>query len=176
MTLPNPAPISLDANEQQRLAELQRLLVMDSGEETAFNDLIRMAADLLGTPIALISLVDDSRQWFKARVGLQAQETPREYAFCAHAIESPGEVMVVNDASADQRFANNPLVLGDPNIRFYAGAPLITNGGEAIGTLCIIDTRPREIAASDMETLQFMARQVMALLERRALELQGPAA
>ena len=80
--------------------------------------------------------------------------------------------MVVNDASADQRFENNPLVVGDPNIRFYAGAPLVTNGGEAIGTLCIIDTKPREISASDMETLQFMARQVMALLERRALELK----
>lgn len=159
--------------EQQRLAELKRLLVMDSSEETAFNDLTRMAADLMGTPIALISLVDESRQWFKARVGLQAQQTPREYAFCAHAIASPTEVMVVNDASADERFAQNPLVVGHPNIRFYAGAPLITNGGEPIGTLCIIDTQPREIVASDMETLQFLARQVMALLERRAAELRS---
>lgn len=159
------------SQEQLRLQALQRLMVMDSCEETAFDDLTRMAADVFGTPIALISLVDGSRQWFKSRVGLQAQQTPREHAFCAHAIEAPNEVMVVRDALSDPRFTANPLVKGDPNIRFYAGAPLVTTSGLALGTLCVIDSKPREPSPQDLETLQFMAAQVIALLEERAAKL-----
>ncbi len=149
-----------------RLNELKRLMVLDTAEEKAYDDITRMAAGLLGTPIALISLVDENRQWFKSRVGLQARETPREMAFCAHAITA-GAPLVVEDATQDERFVENPLVTSDPNIRFYAGAPLITSNGHALGTLCVIDTRPRQITQQQMEQLRFMARQVISMLEAR---------
>lgn len=157
--------------ETARLAELDRLAVLDSTEEQAYDDITRMAADVCGTPIALITLVDGSRQWFKSRVGLQTTQTPREHAFCAHAIETPGQVMVVNDATLDARFVHNPLVTGDPNIRFYAGAPLVTASGHALGTVCVIDTKPRELDAARLETLQFMAQQVVVMLEERAKKI-----
>jgi len=141
--------------------------VLDTGAESNYDELTRRAAELFGAPMALISLVDTDRQWFKSRVGLRATETPREHAFCAHAIDRPEEVMVVNDASVDQRFAHNPLVTGDPNIRFYAGAPLITSSGEAIGTLCVLDARPREIDDEGRAALQGLALEVMRRLEAR---------
>lgn len=153
--------------ESARIAALQALNVMDSPEERAYDDITRMAATVCGTPIALVSLVDGARQWFKSRVGLQARETPRELAFCAHAIQTPDQVMVVNDAQADPRFVDNALVTGDPNIRFYAGAPLVTSDGHALGTLCVIDTVPRSIAAEQIQELAFMANQVIATLEQR---------
>ena len=156
-----------DESEQQRLAALQQLMVLDTSDEQAYDDITRMAADLCRTPIALISLIDSDRQWFKSRVGLAATETPREHAFCAHSIKSPGVPTVVPDALDDPRFATNPLVTGDPNIRFYAGAPLVTTAGEAIGTLCVIDTQPREIAPEALEQLEFMARQVVNMMEQR---------
>lgn len=155
-------------DEAARLADLDRLAVLDSSEEQAYDDITRMAADVCGTPIALITLVDGSRQWFKSRVGMQATETPREHAFCAHAIQTPDQVMVVNDAAQDPRFVHNPLVTGDPNIRFYAGAPLVTASGQALGTVCVIDTQPRELDPARLETLQFMAQQVVVMLEERA--------
>lgn len=154
--------------EADRLAELKRLAILDSSEEQAFDDITRMAADLCGTPIALITLVDDKRQWFKSRVGLQATETPREMAFCAHAIQTPDVPFVVRDASQDARFVANPLVTGDPNIRFYAGAPLRSSNGQALGTVCVIDRTPRDVTPEQLEQLQFMAQQVIALLEARA--------
>ncbi|MDO9405206.1 MAG: GAF domain-containing protein [Polaromonas sp.] len=159
---PDPHP------ETARLAELERLQVMDSFEEQAYDDITRMAADICGTPIALISLVDANRQWFKSRVGLQARETPRELAFCAHAIQTPEQPMVVRDASQDARFVDNALVTGDPNIRFYAGAPLVTSSGHALGTLCMIDREPRDITPAQLEQLQFLAQQVVVMLEARA--------
>ncbi|AMM22949.1 hypothetical protein AX767_00030 [Variovorax sp. PAMC 28711] len=155
-------------DDSARLAELDRLAVLDSAEEQAYDDITRMAADVCGTPIALITLVDGTRQWFKSRVGMQATQTPREHAFCAHAIQTPDQVMVVTDAQQDDRFVNNPLVTGDPNIRFYAGAPLVTTSGQALGTVCVIDTEPRDIDAAQLETLQFMAQQVVVMLEERA--------
>lgn len=158
-------------SEALRLTELQRLCVMDSLEEQAYDDIVRMAADICGTPIALISLIDDKRQWFKARVGLQVKETPREMAFCAHAIQQPEQVFVVNDASKDARFESNPLVVGDPSIRFYAGAPLVTSNGQALGTVCVIDREPREIAPEKLAELQFFAQQVIVMLEARAAAL-----
>lgn len=160
--------MNLHNPEAARLQALKRLAVMDSPEEQAYDDLTRMAADLCGTPIALVSLVDGERQWFKSRVGLVGKETPREMAFCAHAIAQPDRVLVVGDALADPRFAHNPLVTGDPNIRFYAGAPLVTSDGHALGTLCVIDTEPRVIAPEKLEQLRFMAGQVVAMLEARA--------
>jgi GAF domain-containing protein len=160
-----------DAAERARQAELDRYQILDTLEEQAYDDLTRMAASVCGVPVALITLLDHDRQWFKSRVGVQATETPREVAFCEHAIRQPGDVMIVNDAMQDERFAANPLVTGDPNIRFYAGAPLVSAGGQALGTLCVIDTQPRELDASQVETLQFLAKQVMAKLEERRLAL-----
>ncbi|WP_372390565.1 putative bifunctional diguanylate cyclase/phosphodiesterase [Xanthomonas sp. NCPPB 3582] len=141
-----PAPVSQPSpmsEESTRLAVLRGLCLLDSPPDPVFDTIAAMAARALGTEIALVSLVDEHRQWFKARVGLPAPETPREQAFCAHAIHSD-QVMVVPDAQLDPRFSDNPLVLGPPFIRFYAGAPLQLRDGHRIGTLCVIGTSPRE--------------------------------
>ncbi len=155
-------------NESRRLAELRRLMILDSSEETAYDDITRLAAEMTGTPISLISLVDEERQWFKSKVGLDVKETPRNWSFCSHAIEDPEHVLVVKDAQLDERFKDNPLVTGAPNIRFYAGAPLITPSGEAIGSLCVIDSKPRELDPEKLKELQFLANQVIAMMEKRA--------
>ena len=165
-----------DIAEQKRLAALRGLKTMDTSQEAAYDDITRLAAQLCDTPIALISLVDDKRQWFKSSIGLQATETPKELAFCAHAIETPDDVFVVPDASTDARFSKNSLVTGDPNIRFYAGAPLVTSDGHALGTLCVIDTKPRELSTNQLRELQFMAQQIIATLERNAAAAAVPPA
>lgn len=166
-----------DEAERARQSELDDFRIVDTLEEQAFDDLTRMAASVCGVPIALISLLDRDRQWFKSRVGLQATETPREFAFCEHAIHAAEPVMMVRDATQDERFAANPLVTGDPSIRFYAGAPLVSSGGQRLGTICVIDRVPRELDARQLETLQFLADQVMRKLEerRQALAAGGPA-
>ena len=153
--------------ESTRLAELDALGVLDTEAEEAYDELTRLAATLFDAPIALVSLIDTDRQWFKSRVGLHASETPREFAFCAEAIKAPNDVMVVNDATQDARYAHNPLVTGDPNIRFYAGAPLVTRAGHALGTLCVIDTRAREVDPKRLEALEVLAREVVERLEAR---------
>ncbi|UTW06120.1 PAS domain S-box protein [Pseudomonas benzenivorans] len=158
------APLPLD--EAARLAELERYALLDSPAEEAFDDLTLLAAQLCEVPIALISLVDAERQWFKSRVGLDACETPRESAFCAHAILSP-TLMEVPDALADPRFRDNPLVTGPPHIRFYAGMPLTTRSGHRLGTLCVIDQRPRQLNPGQREGLQRLARQVQRQFELR---------
>ena len=154
-------------SEQMRLTELARLEIMDTAEDATLNELTQLAARFCDTPIALISLVDDKRQWFKAKVGLETTETPREYAFCAHAIQTPDHVTVVSDAALDPRFAANPLVTGDPSIRFYAGAPLVTANGQPLGTLCVIDTVPRDLDAHQLELLQFLATQITERFEKK---------
>ncbi len=158
----SPSPM----NEEARLAALRRFEILDTPPEAAFDQITRLAAKLLGVPIALISLIDEKRQWFKSRVGLEATETPRADAFCHHALTSD-KVLVVPDASIDERFATNPLVTGDPNIRFYAGAPLRTPDGLALGTLCVIDRKARTLSVQDQETLRALSEMVMAQIESR---------
>lgn len=153
-------------DEAERLRALRRYQVLDTPPEAAFDDVAMLASQICGTPIALVTLVDASRQWFKARVGLAVPETPRAHAFCAHAIVGSG-TMVVAAAAADPRFADNPLVTADPHIRFYAGAPLVTPDGHALGTVCAIDRRPRTLSAAQVEALEALSRQVMAQLELR---------
>ena len=159
-------PQSTIDDEERRLATLGRYGVLDTPAEQAFDDLTRLAAQVLGAPIALVSLIDRDRQWFKSRVGVEVCSTPRDMAFCDHAIRHR-EVMVVEDASRDPRFATNPLVVGEPFIRFYAGAPLLTDEGFALGTLCVIDHQPRVFGPAQRETLALLARQVMAQLTLR---------
>lgn len=162
VTLP---PIPDD--EPERLAALRRLGVLDTPPESELDVITRLAADRFDTATALVSLVDEDRQWFKSRHGLEAAETCRRDSFCAHTICGT-QVMVVADAAADPRFARNPLVTGEPHIRFYAGAPLVLADGYQIGTLCVIDPAPRSgFSAREAEILQLMARQVVALLEGR---------
>ena len=156
-------PLSTNEDEERRLTALARYGVLDTAPAPAFDDLTQLVAQVLGAPIALVSLIDRDRQWFKSRVGLDVCSTPREFAFCDHAIRQPG-VLVVEDASRDARFAHNPLVTGDPFIRFYAGAPLLSDDGFALGTLCVIDRKPRQLDAHQRQTLALLARQVMAQL------------
>ncbi len=156
----------LPPDEAERLEALHSYRILDTPPEEAFDDLVRLASRICGTPMALVSLVDAERQWFKARVGLDVPQTSREVAFCAHALESP-RPLIVNDALADERFARNPLVLEDPHIRFYAGAPLLTPRGHSVGTLCVMDHVPRELSVDQIEALEVLSREVLSRLELR---------
>ena len=156
----------LPSNEAARLNALRQYNILDTLPEQAFDDITRLVAHICQTPTAAISLVDGDRQWFKSKVGLTASETPRDIAFCSHTIMEHS-LMIVPDACSDDRFTDNPLVTGDPKIRFYAGAPLITSNDCALGSLCVIDYVPRTLSPQQQEALEILARQVMTQLELR---------
>jgi excisionase family DNA binding protein len=151
--------------ERSRLAAVAASGLVDTGNEARFDRLVRLASMVTGSPIALISLLTSTRQWFKARVGLPVQETPRDWAFCSHAIMQ-NELFVVEDALSDDRFRDNPLVLQDPHIRFYAGVPLRDKSGQPLGTLCVIDREPRRLRAAEVQGL-------LDLAEIAAAEIQS---
>ena len=161
------ATAPLPANEDQRVAELHGLHVLDTEPEQGYDDLVKITSSICGTPIGLVSLLDSDRQWFKARQGMDEPETPRDVAFCAYAILDPSNLLVVPDALQDSRFSDNPRVIGEPHIRFYAGAPLVSRTGNVLGTLCVIDHQPRTLEPAQLEALRALSRQVVALLELR---------
>lgn len=158
----------LPHNESDRLRSLQEHKILDTLPEEVYDDITRIASEICGTPIALLSLVDEKRQWFKSIQGkLKTSETPREYSFCAHAIVNPDEVFIVPDARFDERFHDNPLTTGEPHVVFYAGVPVKDSEGRALGTLCVIDNRPRELPQEKLESLKALAKLVKAHFELR---------
>lgn len=154
-------------DEEERLEALRDLDILDSSPEGTYDALVRLASEICDVPIALMSLVDEDRQWFKAHVGIDVEQTPRGESFCAHAIVSPDEVMVVEDAREDPRFEDNPNVKGPPGFRFYAGAPIKTPDGHGLGTICAIDVEPRSISDREREALEQLGHVVSVLLELR---------
>ncbi len=158
--------VPIPKNEVKRLKVLWQYDVLDTVPEEVFDDLTDLAADICEAPIALISLVDEDRQWFKSKVGVSLRETARDISFCAHAIMNQG-ILIVPDATKDPRFKNNPMVLGPHRIRFYAGAPLITPDGYALGTLCVLDRKPRQLRPEQKQALLVLAHHVVSQLELR---------
>src|SRR5436190_8622650 len=160
----------LPPDEEARLKALHDLELLDSEPETEFDELVQRAVEATGAPVAVITLVDEARQWFKARVNLELESTDRDLSFCAHAILTPDDITVVPDTLRDERFADNLLVVEDPNIRFYAGAPIFTPDGHPVGTLCVIDAAPRELTGEQAQALRELAAEVSRQIERRRLE------
>lgn len=158
--------------ELQRLAALQAYQITDTLNEKDYDDIAKLASAICGTPMSLVTFVDEKWQWFKARVGTEFSGTPREIAFCEYTIKAADEVMIVEDATTDVRFANNPLVTQDPNIRFYAGAPFTTDDGFTLGTVCVIDMVPRTLTPHQTEALQILSRQVSTLLKTRKMNIE----
>ena len=157
--------------EEKRLAALHSYDIANTISETEYNDIAKLASAICGTPVSLVTFVDENWQWFKAKMGTDIEGTPRAIAFCEHSIRVADEVMIVEDASADPRFADNPLVTQDPNIRFYAGAPFTNDEGYTLGTVCVLDVVPRKLSAQQAESLQILSRQVSELLRTRRINL-----
>lgn len=171
MPLPD---IPMPPDEAERLEALRSYHVLDTEPEREFDDIVRIASRICGTPVGLITLLDEKRQWFKARTGLDLTETDRRLAFCSHTILGR-DPLVVEDAALDHRFAHNPLVADAPGVRFYAGAPLVTPDGHALGSLCVIDLQPRELDPGQVSALEALARTVVRQLElgRSTRQLAG---
>lgn len=151
-------------NEEERLRDLESYSIIDSLPESDYDNLTRIASQICNTPISLVSLLDDKRQWFKSHHGLEISQTPKDYAFCAHAINDSNNIFIVEDARKDERFHDNPLVTGDPNIVFYAGVPLISENGYPLGTLCVIDNKPKTLTKDQILSLDALSKQAMNLL------------
>jgi GAF domain-containing protein len=161
-------------DEEARLNALSRYSILDTLPEQIYDDITALASLICGTPISLVSLVDAERQWFKSTVGVELRETPRSLSFCAHTLPT-ARTLIVGDAQKDSRFMDNPAVVGDPKIRFYAGAPIVEPGGHVLGTVCVIDTTPRTLSPIQIAALEALARHTMALMEMRRTiqELRG---
>ncbi len=158
----------LPQNEEQRLEALRSYKILDTLPEEEYDSITKIAAEICDTPIALVSLIDAKRQWFKSRYGLNVTETPRDFAFCAHSILEPNELFIIPDATKDPRFFDNPLTTDIPNVVFYVGAPLITQEGYALGTLCVIDNKPRNtITDGQQESLLALSKQVVSKFNLR---------
>ncbi len=172
-TVPTEFKVPVPKDEKERVADLYRYEVLDTLPEEEFDALTALAAHICGAPIALISLVDSNRQWFKSKIGVSLSETSRDVSFCAYAIMQP-DLLIVPDATKDKRFAQNPLVISDPKIRFYAGAPLISPEHHALGTLCVLDRVPRVLTREQTDALRALGRQVMAhlVMRRKLVELR----
>lgn len=158
---------TIPENEIERLKDLESYQILDTLPENDFDEITQLASQICGVPISLISLIDKNRQWFKSRRGLEIEETPRDYSFCGHAINEQEKVMIVKDSRIDERFHDNPLVTGDPNIIFYAGVPLVSSKGNSLGTLCVIDEIPRDLDQSQISALKALGNQLGKLLEYR---------
>ena len=156
----------IPSSEASRVEALRQYQLLDTGPEKVFDDITKLASFICQTPIALMTLVDSERQWFKSKLGLAVSQTPREQAFCAHTVFC-GELFVVADAAIDVRFATNPLVTSDPQIRFYAGVPLLTPEGHGLGSLCVIDNVPRQLTVEQTDALGALARMIVVELELR---------
>ncbi|NJO85347.1 MAG: GAF domain-containing protein [Synechococcaceae cyanobacterium RM1_1_27] len=155
------------ANELERLAALAEYQIMDTPPEQSWDDLVQLAAKIFNVPMAWVALIDTNRQWYKAKVGIDADEAPRELTFCSHAMLNPEQALIVPDATQDERFADNPFVTGESHIRFYAGIPLLTPDHLCLGTFCVIDTKPRQVTIDQIEQLQALAQRVTTQLELR---------
>ncbi|MFK7799654.1 MAG: ATP-binding protein [Aureispira sp.] len=161
-------------DEKRRLQELKSYHIMDSMSEEDFDNLTKLASQICGTKVSLVTLLDDKRQWFKSKHGLDVDETPKELGFCGHAIHHPQEIFLIEDARKDERFHDNPLVTDDPNVVFYAGVPLVTSTGFALGTLCVVDDHPKTLNEEQVDALKALSRQAMRLLElrKKSIEVQ----
>ena len=160
-------PANIPPNEAKRLENLKSYHILDKLPEEEYDAITKIASVICNTPIALISIIDESRQWFKSKHGLNATETPREFSFCAHSILQPDELFIINDARKDKRFFDSSLITSDPNVFFYAGAPLNSSEGYSLGTLCVIDNEPKKLNNTQKESLSLLAKQVVTLLELR---------
>lgn len=157
----------LPGNEEERLLSLRSYDILDSLPEAEYDAITNLASEICNTNISLISFIDDKRQWFKSVYGVEAKETPRDFAFCSHSILNPNEILIVPDSRLDVRFADNPLVVNEPHVIFYAGVPLVNHEGYPLGSLCVIDTSSKELTANQQNALKALAKQVVTLVELR---------